>query len=123
MTTHNNRKDLYPVKNLDRMIFLDIETVPSFHDLSPVLRKDWMKKIENGDFDRKRSKNIPPSIDIAEHMYIEEAALYPEFSKIVAISMGMFIGLEDNILSYKAVNYVADNEHALLSTVNTKELK
>lgn len=119
--TETKRKDLYPMKDLDKMLFLDIETVPSvpsYHDLSPALQKDWMKKMDHGDFDRKRPQNTVPSAQTVEEIYLEEAALYPEFAKIVAVSIGMFTGFEDNMLSYKAVNYVADDEHALLTTVN-----
>lgn len=69
--------------NIERLIFIDIETVPqvsSFQELSPAMHELWVLKhtqlkIEN---------------ETAEEGYLKRAGIYAEFSKIICISTGYF---------------------------------
>lgn len=67
--------------NIDKILFLDIETVPSercYEELPKVLQETYAKKVPAGE-------------DIADH-YWNNAALYPEYGKVACISVGRYKG-------------------------------
>ncbi len=67
--------------NEDRILFLDVETVPEaskYEDLSEKMKMFWDKK----------AKNISPENDNSEEIY-QRAGIYAEFGKIICISVGI----------------------------------
>jgi hypothetical protein len=67
---------------LERVLFLDIETVPGFglwEELSEAEQKLWDKKTR---FQRK--DEVSP-----EEFYVERAGIMAEFGKIICITIGM----------------------------------
>ena len=78
--------------NLKNVVFFDIETVALYDELpenSPTWDA-WQYKMER---DGKSTDNLPES-------YKKTAALYPEFSKVVCISIGRIKGNKLNLKSY-----------------------
>lgn len=90
--------------NPDNVVFIDIETVAA----TPKLTKDhplwdaWRYKMEHG--------RDPIGGDDVAGSYIEQAALYAEFGKIVCITIGKIINNKLNLKSY-----YGDDERALLA--------
>jgi len=78
------------LKKVDKVLFLDIETVPQFEKLAEApeqLRELFLKKFKN---------ELPEDTQEAgddktffEKLWNEKASLHPEFGKIVCISVGM----------------------------------
>lgn len=69
----------YKLKNV---LFIDIETrskYGTFGDLSPVMQKVWAKKAHN----LKNEDNLS-----VEELYLDRAALFPEFGSILCIGIG-----------------------------------
>lgn len=88
---------------LERVLFLDIETVPQYgnwEELSETDQKLWDKKTL-----WQRKEDIP-----ASEFYGERAGIMAEFGKIICISIGM---LEKNE-SLKIKSFANDNEKTLL---------
>ncbi len=88
--------------NLEKVLFIDIETVPAFSDydlLPEKLRKLWNKKAE---FIKKDKQDTPDVL-------YQRAGIYAEFGKIICISVGILKGNEIRIKSY-----YGDDEKLLL---------
>ncbi|TVR39415.1 MAG: 3'-5' exonuclease [Cryomorphaceae bacterium] len=67
--------------NSDRILFIDIETVPqyyTFEELSPEMQQLWADKTR---FFQQREEKTPDEV-------YERAGVYAEFGKVVCISMG-----------------------------------
>jgi predicted PolB exonuclease-like 3'-5' exonuclease len=91
---------------LERIIFLDIETVPALENYT-LLDKNWQKL-----WDKKaQSLTKNPEQDAAE--IYERAGIYAEFGKIVCISMGRF-SLKEGVLSGKVRSIVGEDEKKIL---------
>lgn len=72
---------------LDRILFLDIETVPeqpSYHNLDSTTQQLWEHKSK---YQRKE--------DISAEDFYERAGIWAEFGKIICISVGYFIVQND----------------------------
>ena len=83
---------------LDKILFLDIETVPAcqaFDELDEKFRKLWEKKAEQ----IKRTKP-----DATADLLYTSAGIYAEFGKIVCISCGFMNGKEFRIKSFYGDN-------------------
>ncbi len=93
------------LKNLDLndLVFFDIETVNAVKVLEAgtPLWEAWNYKMKYG-------REPLGGEDVAKS-YVDQAALYPEFGRIVCITIGK---IKDNILKLKS--YVGDDEEALL---------
>lgn len=88
--------------NIEKVLFLDIETVPAwpdYHSVPEIFRLLWDRKAEH----IKRKENETPDL-----LY-ERAGIYAEFGKIVCISVGIFKNNEVRIKSY-----YGDDEASLL---------
>lgn len=104
---------MFNSKNLNQILFIDIETVasqPSFDLLDSVLQKEWQKK-----YDRlQNTTNTHKSIAEA---YSDSAAIYAEFAKIIVISIAKIeIKEEQTFLKIKTLSN--DDEAALLNQFN-----
>jgi DNA polymerase elongation subunit (family B) len=74
-------------KTLNRILFLDIETVSSkqdFNELTDTLKHLWMRKSKQ--FLADRSQEVTE--ELASKYYKEKAGIFAEFGKIVCISIG-----------------------------------
>ncbi len=89
--------------NIEKILFLDIETVPAFESFdrqSERFKKLWHKKAE---------RLIKKEEDTAQSLY-PRAGIYSEFGKIICISVAFF---HNNQLRVKS--YYGDDEKQLLS--------
>jgi len=89
--------------NIERILFLDIETVPLHSDYNQLEEK--FKAL----WDKKASFLIKNEDDTPESSY-ERAGIYAEFGKIVCISVGF---LKGNIFRIKS--FYSEDENKLLS--------
>lgn len=92
----------------DRLLVLDIETVPqfaSFEQLPEVWKDLWADKI---------SKTMPENFSAAE-MYAQKAGIQAEFGKIICISTGFFYVDKGNRLCFRVKSYADDDEKQLLA--------
>jgi len=92
--------------DLEKILFLDIETVaqqPNFSEVNQDMQKHWEKK----------AKFLVKEEETAEEIY-DRAGIYAEFGKIVCISVG-FIRFEHGKKTLRLKSFFDDNEHALLS--------
>lgn len=125
-------------KPLDKLIFLDIETVPrykSFFDMSENLQELFLRKFKQ---QSEEMLGIPidtwdvPSYKLNEEMsrkiedfYNNRAALHAEFCQIVCISIGKIKSapLTDpdpsTVFDFKVTSYKGDNELTLLTEFAT----
>ena len=89
--------------SIERILFLDIETVPLYSDYNQLDEK--FKSL----WDKKASYLIKNEDDTPESIY-ERAGIYAEFGKIVCISVGFF---RDNVFRIKS--FYGEDESKLLS--------
>lgn len=88
---------------LEKILFLDIETVPQYsvwEELSEADQKLWDKKTA-----RQRTEEVS-----AEDFYLDRGGIMAEFGKIICISVGM---LEKNE-TLKIKSFAGDDEKVLL---------
>lgn len=93
-------------QKLTHLLFLDIETVccsPSYDQLGPRLKNQWERKAFYLGKDR-----------IPEELFTEKGAIYAEFGKIVAISVGMFFYEQNKELAFKTKGLFGHDEGKLL---------
>lgn len=95
---------LVKAENIDKILFLDIETAPSwehFEDAPEDVRKEWIYKFKYNDKapvkpDVKENTNYNDPIYMQKYLeyfsklWTKQAGLYPEFSRIICISLGFF---------------------------------
>lgn len=92
--------------NLEKVLFLDIETVPQFESYGSLNSAD--KEL----WDNKVLHLKKTDFDTAESLY-PRAGIYAEFGKIVCISVGWFL-VESNKRSFKVKSFYSDDEANLL---------
>lgn len=88
---------------LEKILFLDIETVPAFKtydDLPDNFRKLWDKKAE---YLKKKDDDTPDFI-------YKRAGIYAEFGKIICISVGFFAND-----GFRIKSYYGDDEKEVLT--------
>ena len=91
--------------NLSRVLFIDIETVPSvadFSDLPDYIAELWDKK--SGYF--RKEEESPADV-------FNRAGIYAEFGKIICISAGFLKGSADN-MSIRIKSFFGDIENEIL---------
>jgi DNA polymerase elongation subunit (family B) len=105
---------MYSNSELKSMLFIDIETTSEYSTYEefcskrPGAVKHWAKKAEQ----HRNSESHLAELSDAE-MYIHMAALSPEFSKVIVISIGQ-IKFEDDITTSKIRSFYGDNEQEIL---------
>lgn len=78
--------------NLNKILFLDIETVPlleCYSDLEEGIKGNWKKKCISSGW---AVEGV--SIDELTELYLDKSALYPEYSRICCVSFGYWKGGE-----------------------------
>jgi uncharacterized protein YprB with RNaseH-like and TPR domain len=92
--------------NLEKILFLDIETVAQRHEFSQ-LDEDFKKHWE------QKANFISKENETPEEVY-QKAGIYAEFGKIVCISVG-FIRLENGAKTLRLKSFFNDDEKILLT--------
>lgn len=98
-----------PPMNFKNTLFLDIETVSGktdFYQLSDRMKEFWLKKAKN-------LYNLD-SVSL-EELYVERAALYAEFGRVIVIGMGFLYVNKDQQLSLKVKTMAHHDEKELLT--------
>ncbi|MBN2175191.1 MAG: 3'-5' exonuclease [Bacteroidales bacterium] len=88
--------------NLDKVLFLDIETVPmveSYDELPENFQHLWDRKVE---YLRKEGNETPDQL-------FQRAGIYAEFGKIICISVGYILNRE-----FRLKSFYGDDENVLL---------
>ena len=100
--------------NLTKIMFLDIETVPSkagFAELTPELAHLWEEKFN---LIQKRMPEKYNEETTAEDAFAQSAGIYSEFGKIVCISVG-FVHYKGNEMFFRTKSFAGHDEAKLLS--------
>lgn len=98
--------------NLDKVFFIDIETVPQYSSYSEADENSmllWNDKAES-------FKRNEPEIT-AEEVY-ERAGIYAEFGKIICISVGIF-KYDNDQLKFRLKSFYGDDEVAILKSFHS----
>lgn len=99
---------------LEKILFLDIETVPqteSLDNLPPELRLLWEEKFNTI---KLRMPEKYETETTAEEGYKKSAGIYSEFAKVVCTSVG-FIYFKDKEMHVKVKSFAGDDEIQLLN--------
>ncbi len=101
--------------HLDKILFLDIETVPAsadYHSLSPELAHLWDEKTQA--LQSKNPDRYP--VDWTPQQAFENGAgIYAEFGKVVCISVGFIYYNEKKEMCIRTKSFADDDEKKLLS--------
>ena len=99
---------------LERILFLDIETVPEYRNYVELPEKRqyfWSRKariILHKDMDDLSPQDL-------ENSYFERAGIYAEFAKIVCISVGYYV-TEDGVISeFRTKSFASKDEKEVLT--------
>jgi uncharacterized protein YprB with RNaseH-like and TPR domain len=91
---------------LNNILFLDIETVPqeeNWNSLSKTTQELFEKKTQ---YQRKE--------EFTAEQFYERAGIWAEFGKIICISVGYFVDLE-NVKQLRITSFFGDDEHKILT--------
>ena len=93
--------------DLNKVLFLDIETVPAVPEYSLLderMQKLWDEKIK---WQAERDEKTP------EEMY-ERAGIYAEFGKVICVSVGFLTNAGTPSMTYRTTSFAGDDEKILL---------
>ena len=93
--------------NLNKVLFLDIETVPNtptYTELDESIKKLWDDKMR---WQSERDNKTP------EEIY-EKAGIFAEFGKIICISVGFLTNAGTPDVKYRTTSFAGDDESKLL---------
>lgn len=94
---------------LREILFLDIETVShtyDFNSLDERLKSLWTRKASH-------LRKDPNQTD--EQIYLDRAAIFAEFGKVVCICVGKLYEAENGVVTLRTKAYYGDDEKALLT--------
>lgn len=98
---------------LDRILFLDIETVPesrNYTELPERWKYFWKRKAR-----RILQKDIEDlTLDDLKTSYFERSGIYAEFAKIVCISVGFFQTQDQKVIDFRKKSFFGHDESSLL---------
>jgi uncharacterized protein YprB with RNaseH-like and TPR domain len=98
---------------LDKVLFLDIETVPefkTFQDLDQVKQKLWEQKSAY-----KRRFEAKDDKEITAEDYYKNAGIWAEFGKIICISVGYFnFSVHEDEYEFRIKSFYGDEEMDIL---------
>lgn len=103
-------KKMYSNSQLQNILFLDIETVsqqPSYDALNERMQASWQKKYKA--LTRREEEPMP-----ADEYFLDRAAIYAEFGKVVCISCG-FLQFKDGDWGFRLKSWYGDNEKDILN--------
>jgi hypothetical protein len=99
--------------NLTQYLFIDIETVSNykdfdtFYETDPRLAELWLKK-------SKKFYELPEykdAVDADDKVYFDKSSIYPEFGRIIAITLGFF----DAEMNKRLKVITSDNELEIIT--------
>ena len=93
--------------NLNKVLFLDIETVPNtptYTELDESVKKLWDDKMR---WQSERDNKTP------EEIY-EKAGIFAEFGKVICISVGFLTNAGTPDVKYRTTSFAGDDESKLL---------
>lgn len=90
--------------NLENILFLDIETVPEFHDYSELSEEKKILWEEKSKYQRKD--------DYSAEEFYERAGIWSEFGKIICISVGFF-SFRNGGRSFRLTSFKGEEERLL----------
>ena len=100
--------------DLSQILFLDIECVSQRADFSQVdetMQQLWRHKAKSV----LRKYDTPLTDEEVAEAYLNGAAVYAEFGKIICVSVGVFRrNKDDKTLHFHLKSYYSDDEHELL---------
>lgn len=102
---------LFKELSYDRAVFIDIETVSGVKTIDPEKTKDIYNSWE---YKMRYDKEHLGSYDALHESYESKAALFPEFNKIVCITMGMVLCRKDEPDSIYIKTFSNHDEKTLL---------
>lgn len=113
---------MYEVSELKQMVFIDIETTTGKSTYSEVIEEnpalDQYWKLKSNQLKSSEPETLK-DIHTAEEMYPRMAGLYPEWGKIVCISIGQIkFDEEGNPITFNAKSFYSDDEKELLEQFN-----
>ncbi len=94
---------------LREILFLDIETVShtnDFNSLDERLKSLWMRKASH-------LRRDPSQTD--EQIYLDRAAIFAEFGKVICICVGKLYEADNGVVTLRTKAYYGDDEKALLT--------
>lgn len=103
---------------LEKILFLDIETVPAysrFEELPDRLQEQWSVKVEKT---KARMPDRYAEEDSVADIYMKDAAIFAEFGKVVCVSVGYIYDLMGE-QHFKLKSFYNDDEHVLLNEFAT----
>ena len=106
---------MYSKDQIKNMLFLDIETtsacntIEEYNDQVPGVQKHWEKKLEYIRKDKHEYANME-----AGEVYQLDSALYPEFGKIIVVSIGQVVFDDLDTPQFKVKSFYGDNEKEIL---------
>ncbi|MDR1542817.1 MAG: 3'-5' exonuclease [Prevotellaceae bacterium] len=101
--------------NLEKILFLDIETAPQTEFLAELpenLQKLWKEKVET--LKQRMPDKFPENFSDDENFF-KNAGVYSEFSKIICISVGCFYRKSNNEQFFRVKSFAGADEKRLLS--------
>ncbi len=104
---------MYDSQALDKILFLDIETVPqtaSLEQLAPEMQQLWVEKLET--LRRRMPERYAPDAT-PDYAFRNGGGIYSEFAKIVCISVGV-IHTENGRRLMRTKSFASDDEAQLL---------
>jgi DNA polymerase elongation subunit (family B) len=107
---------------LDRILFLDIETVPQvaeYTEFSPELAHLWDEKAQA--LKSKNPDRYPPDWT-SQDAFENGAGIYAEFGKVICISIG-FIHYQNGEMAFRTKSFAGDDEKILLSEFSAMLMK
>lgn len=116
-------------KKITDYLFIDIETASQYKTFDELVEKNprladlWLKKSAKFKEDKKYGTDYyfrpdGEKTDLLNIIYFDKAGIYPEFGKIIAITIGYFNRLEDDTLERKIKVFSNENEVELLKEFN-----
>ncbi len=106
--SYGDKNEFFSI-NLDKILFLDVETVPmckSFEELPDKFKPLWENKAKR--FSQQEEKP-------AEELFFEKAGIIAEFGKIVCVSAGFFSFSGENERVFRVKAFSSDDEKLLLT--------
>lgn len=106
---------MYSKDQIKNMLFLDIETTSAYDTIEeynaqvPGIQKHWEKKLEYIRRDKAEYADMA-----AGEVYQLDSALYPEFGKVIVISIGQVVFDDLDTPQFKVKSFYGDNEKEIL---------
>lgn len=100
---------------IKNMLFLDIETTSAYDTIEeynqavPGIQKHWEKKLEYIRKDKHEYADTP-----ANEVYQLDSALYPEFGKVIVVTIGQVVFDDHDKPQFKVKSFYGDDEKSVL---------